>query len=234
MEIARVEWKTDKTFDRLVNEHWEQWLKERMGSSWRRMLDLGGGTGWISAKFSDGNHLVVCMDISQKKVNRGVELFGDKIGMNYILGDAHNLPFMDEAFDVVHSWAALHHFPDKTRAMNEIKRVLRPGGKFLALEPGLVNPLSTPARTFFPTVSHDELEKPFVPSMLEKMVSKFFPKVETKCFGVSTYTLPFILARMGKIADLVRPVEPHLIKLDDGLSSVFKEFAGVIAVSAEK
>jgi ubiquinone/menaquinone biosynthesis C-methylase UbiE len=42
--------------------------------------------------------------------------------------DAEHLPFADNSFDIVYSWGVLHHSPDTPRAINEVHRVLRPGG----------------------------------------------------------------------------------------------------------
>lgn len=44
------------------------------------------------------------------------------------VADAEALPFADESFDVVFSWGVLHHTPDTVRAIQEVYRVLRPGG----------------------------------------------------------------------------------------------------------
>jgi SAM-dependent methyltransferase len=47
---------------------------------------------------------------------------------NLCQGDAENLPFKDNSFDLVYSWGVLHHSPDTPRAINEVHRVLRAGG----------------------------------------------------------------------------------------------------------
>jgi ubiquinone/menaquinone biosynthesis C-methylase UbiE len=45
------------------------------------------------------------------------------------VADAEALPFDDNSFDVVYSWGVLHHSPDTPRALREVHRVLRPGGR---------------------------------------------------------------------------------------------------------
>lgn len=45
------------------------------------------------------------------------------------VSDAENLPFQDDFFDIVYSWGVIHHSPDTPKALSEIIRVLKPGGK---------------------------------------------------------------------------------------------------------
>ena len=44
------------------------------------------------------------------------------------VADSENLPFDDNTFDLVYSWGVIHHTPDTPKAMDEIVRVLKPGG----------------------------------------------------------------------------------------------------------
>lgn len=44
------------------------------------------------------------------------------------VADAEKLPFDADRFDLVYSWGVLHHSPDTARAIDEVRRVLRPGG----------------------------------------------------------------------------------------------------------
>ena len=48
---------------------------------------------------------------------------------DFVLTDGEHLPFADESFDVVYSNGVLHHTPDTAGAIQEIHRVLKPGGQ---------------------------------------------------------------------------------------------------------
>lgn len=55
----------------------------------------------------------------------------DLPGLDFVHGDAENLPFPDESFDVVLNVEASHAYPQLSRFLAEVLRVLRPGGHFL-------------------------------------------------------------------------------------------------------
>jgi len=100
------------------------------------VLDLGCGTGQLAARIhreSPGARVVGC-DFSHGMLARARAR--DR-GMRWVQGDAGRLPFRDGSFDAVVSTEAFHWFPDKPRALAEIRRVLRPGGRLLL---ALVNP----------------------------------------------------------------------------------------------
>jgi SAM-dependent methyltransferase len=52
-------------------------------------------------------------------------------GLDFVQGNAEDLPFPDESFDVVLNIEASHHYPHFPRFLTEVARVLRPGGHFL-------------------------------------------------------------------------------------------------------
>lgn len=52
-------------------------------------------------------------------------------GLDFVQGDAENLPFPDASFDVVLNVEASHHYPHFSKFLTEVARVLRPGGHFL-------------------------------------------------------------------------------------------------------
>ena len=60
-------------------------------------------------------------------------------GIDIRIGDAAQLPFRDASFDTVSVVAALNHIPNREAALLSVRRVLRPGGRFLAT---MIGPLT--------------------------------------------------------------------------------------------
>jgi ubiquinone/menaquinone biosynthesis C-methylase UbiE len=106
------------------------------------VLDVGCGTGTlaIAAKYRVGNlGKVTGVDASPEMIGRATKKARKRgVEPSFQTAAAESLPFQDATFDVVLSTVMLHHLPDDTRAMciSEIRRVLKPGGRFLAIEFG--------------------------------------------------------------------------------------------------
>jgi demethylmenaquinone methyltransferase / 2-methoxy-6-polyprenyl-1,4-benzoquinol methylase len=106
----------------------------------QRVLDLAAGTGDLSAQFSglvgpDGQ--VVAADINAAMLIRGRNRLMDRGlagNLDYIQADAEDLPFADDQFDCATIGFGLRNVTRKERALAEILRVLRPGGRLLVLE----------------------------------------------------------------------------------------------------
>jgi SAM-dependent methyltransferase len=108
-----------------------------------RLLDIGCGSGLYFPTLSRRAGRVVGIDISKEMVKAARTLIDvKKLGNIEVLeGSAEELPFPDESFDAVLGFDVLHHIQDVERALQEVKRVLRPGGKFVSIEPNVLNPV---------------------------------------------------------------------------------------------
>lgn len=98
-----------------------------------RVLDLATGTGDIAREFAARGLRVVGLDITK----RMIELARAKAIANapsYLVGDMLALPFPASSFDVVTTGYGLRNVPDLTRAVDEMLRVLKPGGHALSLD----------------------------------------------------------------------------------------------------
>jgi ubiquinone/menaquinone biosynthesis C-methylase UbiE len=98
-------------------------------------LEVGGGTGFFTLNLALAGVLAGPLhitDLSPGMVEQA-EANAAEIGLSVTgsVADVENLPFDDDSFDVVIGHAMLHHIPDVERALMEMLRVLRPGGRFI-------------------------------------------------------------------------------------------------------
>jgi demethylmenaquinone methyltransferase/2-methoxy-6-polyprenyl-1,4-benzoquinol methylase len=106
----------------------------------QRVLDLAAGTGDLAEKFSkivgpDGD--VVMSDINEAMLNEGRSRLVDAgvVGnLDYAIANAEALPFASDSFDCVTIGFGLRNVTHKQFALDEMFRVLRPGGRALVLE----------------------------------------------------------------------------------------------------
>lgn len=105
-----------------------------------KVLDLAGGTGDLTAKFSqlvgkDGQ--VVLADINSSMLNVGRDKLRDRglvQNIEYVQANAQHLPFEDNTFDIITIAFGLRNVTDKDEALRSMYRVLKPGGRLLVLE----------------------------------------------------------------------------------------------------
>ncbi|MDP5255187.1 MULTISPECIES: bifunctional demethylmenaquinone methyltransferase/2-methoxy-6-polyprenyl-1,4-benzoquinol methylase UbiE [unclassified Vibrio] len=106
----------------------------------QRVLDLGGGTGDLTAKFSrmvGEKGQVVLADINNSMLNVGRDKLRDRgvVGnVHYVQANAESLPFPDDYFDAITISFCLRNVTDKDKALASMFRVLKPGGRLLVLE----------------------------------------------------------------------------------------------------
>ena len=98
---------------------------------WRRGLEVGAGTGYLSLNLMAAGALenVVATDISPGMLE-ALEANAARLGLpvETRVAQAEHLPVPDASVDVVLGHAVLHHLPDPARGLAEMRRVLRPGG----------------------------------------------------------------------------------------------------------
>jgi demethylmenaquinone methyltransferase/2-methoxy-6-polyprenyl-1,4-benzoquinol methylase len=109
-----------------------------------RVLDIAGGTGDLARQFArkvGAKGLVVHTDINAEMLARGRDRLLDQgLALPTVLCDAEALPFPDASFDVVSVAFGLRNMTHKERALSEMARVLRIGGRLLVLEFSKVAP----------------------------------------------------------------------------------------------
>jgi len=102
-----------------------------------RLLDLGCGAGRHAFEAARKGAKVVALDMDKSELSQVTAIFAamaeageipDNASGTAVNGDATSLPFPDGSFDKVIAAEVLEHLPADQKAMNEIARVLRPGG----------------------------------------------------------------------------------------------------------
>jgi ubiquinone/menaquinone biosynthesis C-methylase UbiE len=101
----------------------------------KRVLDVGCGPGLAITLTAKHCSDVVGLDYSETSLREAKAGFEElKLDNACLLcGDAENLPFSDNQFDVVYSIGVLHHTPDTQKAIGEIFRVLKVQGKAIIM-----------------------------------------------------------------------------------------------------
>ncbi|HIK33296.1 MAG TPA: methyltransferase domain-containing protein [Oscillatoriales cyanobacterium M59_W2019_021] len=98
-----------------------------------RLLDCGCGFGGTIASLNDrfSNMELVGLNIDGRQLDRAREQVQPCNGntIEFVQGDACQLPFADNSFDVVLAVECIFHFPSRDRFFQEARRVLKPGGK---------------------------------------------------------------------------------------------------------
>ena len=118
----------------------DRWLPRLSG---KRVLDLGCGYGDTASRLVAERCVAIGLDISVQFVRRARENVGGADKAGWVQGDAEELPFACEAFDAVVSFGTLHHLAQPGAALEQVARVLKPGGWLLAVEPNALSFRST-------------------------------------------------------------------------------------------
>ncbi|KGM28098.1 bifunctional demethylmenaquinone methyltransferase/2-methoxy-6-polyprenyl-1,4-benzoquinol methylase UbiE [Photorhabdus luminescens] len=128
-----------------------------------RILDLAGGTGDLTAKFSrivGEKGEVVLADINESMLKVGREKLRDAgiVGnVSYVQANAEALPFPDNYFNCITISFGLRNVTEKEKALRSMFRVLKPGGRLLVLE--FSKPLFAPLSKAYDAYSFHVLPK---------------------------------------------------------------------------
>ncbi len=105
-----------------------------------RALDLATGTGDLAFALAARGAAVVGLDITQRMIELAKAKAAARVEqgvpprISFLVGDMLALPFPAASFDIVTTGYGLRNVPDLSGAIDEIARVLAPGGRFLSLD----------------------------------------------------------------------------------------------------
>ncbi|WHQ46904.1 MAG: bifunctional demethylmenaquinone methyltransferase/2-methoxy-6-polyprenyl-1,4-benzoquinol methylase UbiE [Candidatus Midichloria sp.] len=128
-----------------VHRIWkEKFISEVRPGSEKILLDLAGGTGDIALKFvqGGGKRAIIC-DLNNEMLEHGNKKRFNKglynLPLETVCANAENLPFQDNTFDCCTISFGIRNFSNIPKALQEVRRVLKPGGRFLCLEFSQIN-----------------------------------------------------------------------------------------------
>lgn len=125
----------------MCRDDYPQMLAELEKEPFDAVLDVGCGTGAVLAllheKYPDGRY--VGLDLTPEMI----EMARTKVapGMEFVVGDAENLPFDEASFDAVLCSNSFHHYPNPAAFLAGALRVLRPGGRLILRDYTSSNPV---------------------------------------------------------------------------------------------
>jgi ubiquinone/menaquinone biosynthesis C-methylase UbiE len=116
-----------------------------------RILDVGAGTGILAGQVATihGDSTLFTVEISTEQLNKRQQNLNN---LHSLQGDAHNLPFLENRFDVAYCRYLLEHVLQPIHVLKEIYRVLKPGGKFYIQENNILVHVFYPDCPYFTSV----------------------------------------------------------------------------------
>jgi 2-polyprenyl-3-methyl-5-hydroxy-6-metoxy-1,4-benzoquinol methylase len=112
----------------------------------KRILEIGCGLGgfscWLAKQAERPNHIVAA-DFAATAVQKGRAFAAENnlSGITWEVADVQNIAHRDATFDTVFSCETIEHVPSPKRALSELARVLRPGGRLMLTTPNYLGTL---------------------------------------------------------------------------------------------
>ena len=165
-------------------------------------------------------------EVSIQKARSATQDLDSKVEL--MVDNCEQTKFKNDRFDIVYGTGILHHL-NMSLCLDEIHRVLKPGGKFLFVEPLGTNPLINLYRKLTPN-SRSEDEHPFIKEDFDLIQTKF-KKTKVKYYGFLTlFFFPFYRSpKNSNVFKLLKTIDQFLFRI-----SIFKKLAWSVLIIAEK
>jgi ubiquinone/menaquinone biosynthesis C-methylase UbiE len=121
------------------------------------MLDVGCGNGNLLFEVLKRKKITTAgIDLSEKMIQEAkIRLDGE---VDLKCGDSEHLPWKNNSFDIVTCTLSFHHYPDPRAVLNELRRVLTPGGKVIIADPWEPTPLRQIANLIIPLLKNGDVK----------------------------------------------------------------------------
>jgi SAM-dependent methyltransferase len=166
-----------------------RFILSRMGAlAGKKVLDIGCGLGESSVYFALLGAAVTAVDISPAMIET-VKALARRHGVRCeaIVASAEDLRIPEASFDFVYLANTIHHVENRPRLYEQVRRALRPGGRFFSWDPVSYNPAINAYRRMATTVRTAD-ESPLKFSDV-RLMSSYFSHTGYRTFWILTQTL---------------------------------------------
>lgn len=134
------------------------------------ILDIGSGTGILLPllhKITKGRSKIVSLDIAEEMLKQARDN-GHHSNIEYVHADVAAMPLSSDTFDLVICYSCFPHFSDKIKALAEIARVLRKGGRLAICHTASRREINELHHSIGGVVKHDTIpDKAAIVALLE-------------------------------------------------------------------
>lgn len=106
-------------------------IRRLLNQPGERLLEIGAGAGRNTPRYRTYQRIVL-LDYSISQLEQAQARLGENERYLYVAADAYNLPFVTGLFDAATMIRTLHHLAEPKLALQQVRRVLKDGGFFLA------------------------------------------------------------------------------------------------------
>jgi SAM-dependent methyltransferase len=194
-------------------------------ASGQRVLEIGSQSWeWCLFRYGYYPARLACINISQTELDSG-RAQAARLGFacDFYKMDAHALEFDDGSFDIVFGVAILHHL-EFARAMREIHRVLRPGGRIVFVEPLRHNPVARLVRWLTPHARTAD-ETPLGRSELRAidrnfLMDNYYSELLTVLGAVVSQ--PILKNPINPVTKFCNAIDEHLVRTVPALGAYYR------------
>jgi ubiquinone/menaquinone biosynthesis C-methylase UbiE len=193
------------------------------------VLDYGCGIGnSLEQVLKFKPKKITGIDISEVSIEKAKKNFDKNTKIELLVDNCEKTKFEENTFDIVYGTGILHHLNFEI-CLDEIQRILKPGGRLLFIEPLGTNPFINLYRRLTPK-SRSIDEHPLVENDLN-LIKNRFQKVKIKYYGFLTLIFfPFYSSpKNSLIFKILKNTDQFLFKIN-----IFRKFAWSIMIVAEK
>ena len=145
-----------------------------------KLLDFGAGIGnsvpYVRKHFASAQ--LTCLDLSKRSLEVAQKRFANQA--NYVSFDGASIPFPENHFDIAYAMCVFHHIPhaDHVKLLQELHRVIKPGGSLFVFEHNPYNPLTVRVVNTCPFDENAHLIRGKV--LKQRMLDGGFAQVKTR------------------------------------------------------